>query len=125
MGIENLSGYIRELESQGRLYRFYKSREWRSLRDSVLRDSHFECARCARVGRYSRAVMVHHVNEVLQRPDLALSRYYMDDQGIQRDNLVPLCAACHETEHKRFTVDGAKATATTGAAARFVNVERW
>ena len=69
--------------------------------------------------------MVHHVNEVLQRPDLALSRYFLDADGVRRDNLVPLCAACHEAEHSRFTPDGG-ASSPHGAGARaFKNAERW
>lgn len=125
MSIDNLPRYIRKLNDQGKIYKFYKSREWRSLRDRVLSESHYECARCARVGRYSKAVMVHHVNEVLQRPDLALSRYYRDRDGVQRDNLVPLCAACHEAEHARFTPDGGASSPHSAGARAFKNVERW
>ena len=122
MSIDNLPRYIRELDDQDRLYKFYKSREWLELRDQVLKSARYECARCAEVGRYSRATMVHHVNEVRLHPELALSRYYVDQEGVQRPNLLPLCAICHEREHKRFALGGAD---SRSIAPRFTTPERW
>ena len=122
---KELAQYIRDLEGQGRLYRFYKSRAWKTLRQQVLEENHFECARCASVGRYTKATMVHHVNEVKRRPDLALSRYFTDERGEVKPNLLPLCDACHEREHKRFAIGGATDFFHQTRACAFKNEERW
>ena len=115
-----LAAYIRQLIAEDKLYRFYKSPAWLALRDQVLQENHYECAHCLQQGRYTRAVMVHHVNEVKQRPDMALTKTYTDQSGQERMNLVPLCFACHEAEHDRF--------ASVRAAQqqnKFTNTERW
>lgn len=116
-----LAVWIGELIAQDKLYKFYKSREWLALRDEVLREHHYECQHCLKHGRYKRAVMVHHVNEVRKRPDMALTKEYIDAaSGATVQNLVPLCFACHEAEHDRWE----KTRAEQGRE-RFVNVERW
>lgn len=97
----SLESWIRELIAEGRLYRFYKSEEFQELRAQVLRDHHNECAECAKRGKYRRAKVVHHVHEVRDRPDLALSMYYRDADGTVKPNLVPLCQECHERAHGR------------------------
>lgn len=116
----NLAAYIRELIDQDRLYVFYKSKEWIELREEVLRDNHYECVHCLQRGAYTRAVMVHHVNEVRKRPDMALTKTYTDQEGQEQKNLVPLCFACHEREHDRFE----KIRAEQGRE-KFANEERW
>lgn len=120
MDRHDLGVYIRQLIAEDKLYRFYKSREWLQLRDEVLRDNHYECQHCLRRGKYTRAVMVHHVNEVRKRPDMALSKTYIDIEGREQKNLVPLCFACHETEHDRFE----KIRSDQGKE-KFTNKERW
>lgn len=120
MQTDDLATYIRRLLAEGNEWKFYKSREWLALRDEVLREGHYECARCLEHGRYTRAVMVHHVNEVRKRPDMALTKTYVDDEGQERKNLIPLCFACHEKEHDRFD-----AFRTEKQKERFVNEERW
>ena len=122
--IKDLTGYIRGLGKAGTLYKFYKTKQWKNLRNSVLINNHFECRRCALAGRYSRATMVHHVNEVLKRPDLALSMFYTDQDGVKRENLIPLCAACHEAMHGRFFPDKPGYN-TYSKQDRFTNQERW
>lgn len=97
-----LATWIRQLIDQDKIYQFYKSDEWIRLRDEVLRDAHFECQHCLAKGIYKRADMVHHVNEVRKRPDLALTRSFIDP--ITHDviiNLVALCNQCHEKVHDR------------------------
>lgn len=115
-----LADWIRALLKADEIYKFYKTDEWIELRDAVLRDSHYECARCLERGRYTRAVMVHHVNEVRKRPDMALTREYKDKDSGMRANLMPLCFACHEAEHNRFG-NYRKQKQTE----QFSNVERW
>lgn len=100
---KSLASWIRELERDGKLYRFYKTDEWLDLRDRVMRANHNECSMCKRKqpAVYTRAEHVHHVNEVRLRPELALSRTYRDATGVH-DNLLPLCRECHNAEHERF-----------------------
>ena len=100
MGV-SLASWIRGLEQDGRLYAFYKSPEWRELRARVIEQAHGECERCRERGAYSRAVTVHHVNEVKDRPDLALSMWYTDERGERRRNLLALCNRCHNDVHGR------------------------
>lgn len=89
---------------RGSDYRFYRSKEWRNLRANVLAANHYECAMCKAKSpaRYSRAVTVHHVCHVEDAPGLALSETYVDHDGIERDNLMPLCHECHDKVHHRF-----------------------
>ena len=96
-----LEDWIRQLYREGRIYRFYKSDEWLRLRERVLREQHGECERCRDRGAYTPAKLVHHVNEVRDRPDLALSMWYTDGDGQRRRNLLALCHDCHEVEHGR------------------------
>lgn len=97
----SLASWIRELLDRGEIYRFYKSPEWTRLRAEVLRDHHQECKRCMENGRYKRARIVHHVHEVKDRPDLALTRWVEEPDGTITENLIPLCFNCHEEEHGR------------------------
>lgn len=98
----SLAAWIRHLDEVERLYRFYKTDEWLDLRDAILKEAHHECTMCRERGIYSRAVTVHHVNEVKARPELALSRMYRDVDGTMKPNLVALCGRCHNIVHKRF-----------------------
>lgn len=120
MRTNDIAAYIRELIRQDKLYKFYKSKEWETLRDEVLMENHYECQHCLENGKYTRAVMVHHVNEVRKRPDMALTKTYTDNSGQERMNLVPLCFACHEKEHDRFE----KSRMEQGKE-KFVNEEKW
>ena len=97
-----LVAWIRELEATDKLYKFYKSRQWLDLRARVLEQDHFECVECRERGKYSRAVTVHHVNEVLVRPELALQEFFVDENGEQQRNLLSLCMKCHNDKHHRF-----------------------
>lgn len=112
----SLASWIRELEAAGRLYRFYKTDEWLDLRAAIIAEQYRECEWCRERGKYSRAVTVHHVHEVRDRPELALSRTYVDEEGRLRRQLVALCARCHNKAHGRFS--GPKPR-------RLLNEERW
>ena len=78
---------------------FYLSAEWQRLRREVLSDDRYECQDCKARGKYSRANTVHHVKYLERYPELALSKFYFDEQGKQQRNLVSLCHECHETRH--------------------------
>ena len=114
-----LEDYIYSLIANGNIYKFYKTDEWNSLRDEVMREQHYECQRCLEAGRYTRADMVHHVNEVRKVPRLALSKTFVDSEGKEQRNLIALCNPCHEREHDRANV------AARENVKRFTNAERW
>jgi 5-methylcytosine-specific restriction protein A len=99
-----LAACIRELLKQHKLYLFYKSPEWLSIRDEVLASAHYECEECKEMSPsvYSQAVTVHHEMEVKDNPELALSKTYRDSDGNVKRNLVALCARCHNKKHHRF-----------------------
>lgn len=117
-----LAEWIRSLIRDGEVYKFYKTDDWLELRDDVMRDAHNECQHCLRKGKYTRAEMVHHINEVRKRPDLALTREFIDPiTKEKRTNLVALCNSCHELEHPdRF----GNYRAQRGIE-KFSNEERW
>lgn len=68
---------------------WYSSRAWRACRAAFLAANPL-CARCLIEDRLTAATIAHHVQERLQRPDLAFDH----------DNLEALCSPCHTTHHK-------------------------
>ena len=87
-------------------HKFYHSGAWQRKRDQILRRDHYECQDCrtrittaARNGtplqgwqRYlNRATCVHHIRELADAPEQALSD----------DNLISLCDRCHNARHGR------------------------
>lgn len=117
---KGLSNYIKGLIKDDNLASFYKSKAWRILREEVLEEYRHECQRCLERGRYTHATMVHHVQEVRRRPDLALSKTYVDAEGIEHRQLIPLCHACHEKEHDKLGEWIEK-----NSEPKFENEERW
>jgi len=77
--------------------KFYESKYWRRLRREVLRADKYECQVCKGKGYYTRANHVHHVNYVRKHPELALEKYYVDDEGNVKRQLISVCKNCHET----------------------------
>ena len=113
-----LKVYIRRLIEEDRLEQFYLSEDWKDeLRPEVLREYHYECQECLKKGTITKADCVHHVNEVRVRPDLALSKWFVDDKGQTRPNLVPLCNTCHNIVHDKLGKWQRKD--------KFINEERW
>ena len=92
-----IAGFI----ATGNVHKFYTSPAWERLRAEVLREDRHECQHCKARGCYTRANTVHHVMHVRDHPELALSRYYMDERGKPQRQLVSLCFACHEKEHEK------------------------
>lgn len=113
----SLASYIRQLIKADKIVVFYKSEDWMELKDNVLEFYHYECQSCLKNGVYTRADCVHHVNEVRQRPDLALSMYFKDNNGKEQPNLLPLCNACHNIVHDKLGQWQRKD--------KFFNEERW
>ena len=113
----SLATYIRQLIREDRIEQFYFTEDWKELRQDVLDELHNECQECLKEGEYTRADCVHHVNEVRRRPDLALSKYYVDEDGKQQRQLVPLCNQCHNKVHDKLGEWQRKD--------KFCNEERW
>lgn len=106
------ASWILQLIAKGRLWDFYNSKQWKQLRLRILRTRPCRCQLCETKGvltplrrpweksdsndRRPMAV-VHHVNELRKRPDLALSEY--DERG--RLNLALACPSCHWGEHHK------------------------
>lgn len=109
--------YILRLIAADKVEKFYQTEDWRDLRADVLEDFHNECQECLKRGEYTRADCVHHVNEVRVRPDLALSRWYVDEHGKKQPNLVPLCKTCHNIVHDKLY--------KYAREGKFDNEERW
>lgn len=80
---------IIKLINAGKIKKFYKCKEWKRKRRQILRRDNYECQKCKREGKYSKAMTVHHKEHLDKRPDLAL----VDE------NLESLCGACHNEEH--------------------------
>ena len=95
----------------GDVDKFYNSRPWRNLRLKALERDHHECQMCKKNSKVNKIVFantVHHIQEVKNRPDLAMDL----------DNLISLCRGCHEKIHQREL--GKRETKT-----KFMNEERW
>lgn len=113
----SLVTYIRRLIKEDKLAKFYLSDDWLELRREVMDDCHSECQECLKHGKYTKADCVHHVNEVRKRPDLALSKYFVDKDGKKQRNLIPLCNTCHNIVHDKLGKWQQKD--------RYINEERW
>ncbi|GEP80690.1 hypothetical protein SCA05_24830 [Staphylococcus carnosus] len=79
--------------------RFYKSKEWRRLRELVLIRDNYECQHCKEKGIVKtinpdkhKSLDVDHIKELDSHPELALDM----------DNLVTLCISCHNKKHNRY-----------------------
>lgn len=130
MDKQRLKDWIEELIAKKQLWKFYKSKEWITLKEQVLKDNHYECAECKKQGiitrhdidKHGNEVLlstVHHVQFVRKHPALALSRTYTYN-GKTYLNLIPVCKSCHNKLHpekkKHFKQRNCK---------QFINEERW
>lgn len=68
---------------------FYKSRAWVECRALALKRDHGICQDCLNERKVTKAQTVHHIKELRDHPELALTL----------DNLVSLCNACHNRRH--------------------------
>ncbi|MFV9420986.1 HNH endonuclease signature motif containing protein [Staphylococcus sp. Ze7] len=75
--------------------RFYKKREWKDIKARRREIDNDECQWCKDKGKVVTSkdtrLIVHHKQELKDRPDLALDI----------DNLVTVCFVCHENHHDR------------------------
>ena len=81
--------------------KFYRNKLWRRLSKEILNDDKHECQVCKiQKHKYTKSRMVHHVNYLLIHPELGLEKFYIDDDGNTKRNLISICFACHEEIHK-------------------------
>lgn len=81
--------YVRAI-IEGREGVFYKSWTWQKKRLEILERDNRECQVCKTQGRVGPGEVVHHIQELKDRPDL----------GVDSDNLMTVCHACHNDIHK-------------------------
>ncbi|KGR88715.1 HNH endonuclease [Lysinibacillus odysseyi] len=79
--------------------KFYKSKEWRTLRERILKEQNYECQECKRLGLVKlhdptkhKSLDIDHVNEIETHPELAL----------EPSNLRVLCIPHHNAKHGRY-----------------------
>lgn len=114
---DQLEVWIKQLLKDGRLDKFYQSKEWRKLSDTVMKENNYECQECKKKGLHVKARSVHHVQWVWKHPRLALSKSY-EYKGATYANLIPLCENCHNKKHNKRPMPNKKKKV-------FVNEERW
>ena len=82
---------VKEYDKPTKQNGFYLSKEWRKKREHILkRDKHL-CQHCLKNGKVTAANTVHHIKELEEYPDLALTD----------SNLISLCFDCHELTKKK------------------------
>ena len=80
----------------GREHDFYCSAIWHRKRDEILRRDRYECQICKSRGKYKRAELVHHVQHLKDRPDLALADTYPGEDGQEQRLMICVCIECHD-----------------------------
>lgn len=64
--------HLISLIEQGREVVWYNGATWQNMREQVLKLDNYECQLCKAKGRHSKAIIVHHVKHLKDRPDLAV-----------------------------------------------------
>lgn len=95
---DELVKWIRKLQKENKLNRFYMSKEFLKLKKEVLEEQHYECQICKQQGIITKADTVHHNQFVTKYPELALSKFYYY-KGKRYRNLISVCKACHNKLH--------------------------
>jgi len=103
---------------------FYGSLAWKRARQQALDRDLGMCVWCRQRGRMARdargrrvpvmATMVHHLQHLEDRPDLALDL----------NNLVSLCDRCHDEAHPEKRKPPAMSVLTSAAETMGIRVER-
>lgn len=82
---------------------FYRSAAWEACRKAYIKSVGGLCERCLKAGRYTPAVIVHHI--------IYLTPENINDPRVTLNfaNLEALCQECHNREHtgrrRRYTLD--------------------
>ena len=95
---KKLRNWILKCQREDAMWKFYKSKYFRRLREKVLEVQHNECQICLSHGKVTTADTVHHVKHVRDFPELSLSPYYYEGEKKKR-NLIAICKSCHANEH--------------------------
>lgn len=93
---------------------WYNTDPWVSRKNQVLKLDRYECQICKSKGKARRAVIVHHVKHLKDRPDLALSIW---DPDTGKRQLISVCKRCHERLHPESFKKNLKK--------RPISAERW
>ncbi|SEQ23310.1 HNH endonuclease [Virgibacillus subterraneus] len=110
---------MQQYQTDAQRMKFYKSKPWRMLRQSILERDNFECQECKRQGRVftkyhkpgkHKVFDVDHIKELEDHPELAMDP----------DNLETLCIRCHNHKHDRYVFRLFKRKAT-----KWDSDERW
>ena len=92
--------FVKQCILDNDVHKFYTWTPWLNTRKRVLEMDRHECQICKANGKYSRAILVHHVNHLKQHPELALEVWYTDPVDETRNRqLISLCCDCHEAQH--------------------------
>jgi 5-methylcytosine-specific restriction protein A len=114
---ESFTQWVIQCVRDHNTHAFYTCWQWLLVRDEVLDDDKCECQDCKAKGKYAEATMVHHVKELKKFPELALCKYYVDDEGVEHRQLISLCDDCHKVRHPERRRKKEKRS--------FINEERW
>jgi len=120
--MQTLVEWINQLIKEDALWKFYKGKEFRHLKEEVLKENHYECIECAKLHKLSMATTVHHVKPVREYPELALSKFYIDEHGKKQIQLEPVCKSCHNRLHPE---KWSKSLHKKQTKETFINKERW
>lgn len=96
---------LAEYKTKEQKRKFYDGKEWKHIRAEVMKRDNYECQECKRQGKvfldtheYSERakrkkikLVVDHIKELEDRPELALDE----------DNLEVICVQCHNIKHDR------------------------
>lgn len=74
---------------------FYRSKQWKDVREYVIRRDKYLCQRCGRP-----AEEVHHIIH------LTPENIHDNNIALSADNLISLCRDCHQREHVNDKIDG-------------------
>jgi 5-methylcytosine-specific restriction enzyme A len=88
-----------EYKTKEQKKKFYNSKEWKQLRNSILIEQNFECQKCKELGYVKlndpdkhKTFDVDHIKEISEFPDLAL----------EPSNMRVLCIRHHNEKHGRI-----------------------
>lgn len=107
--------WLLKLIRDNKLKIFYDSARWRHLRQQAMNRDNYECQMCKAIGRHHKVENVHHIQEVKDRPDLALTL----------DNLICLCIEHHNEVHERYMTIAEKKQKKLDSFQNFDPAERW
>lgn len=97
------------------LDKFYHSAAWKRCRELALIRDNYLCKECLTNKRIRKADMVHHIVEVKDDMQLALSI----------DNLISLCNPCHNQQHSEHNSKINKVSSKVTVIRTVSNEERW